>query len=161
MSNQQKGGSTVNTVWQLAEPLAASLGLSIWDVRFVKEGAEWFLRIFIDKPGGVFIDDCEAFSNAIDPVLDEADPISQSYYLEVSSPGVERELSRDFHFEACMGQKIRIRLIRPQDGRREFIGMLAAFDSPEVTLREEDGNERRFSLKEISRCRIVDDTLFG
>ena len=161
MANQQKGGSTVGIVWQLAEPLAEPLGLSIWDVRFVKEGASWYLRIYIDKPDGISIDDCEALSNAIDPVLDEADPISQSYYLEVSSPGIERELTRDFHFEARKGEKIRVRLIRPVDGKREFTGILAAFSSPEVTIREENGTERVFSLKEMSHCRIVDDNLFG
>lgn len=161
MANQQKGGSTVNIVWQLAEPLAEQLGLSIWDVRFVKEGASWYLRIFIDKPDGISIDDCEAFSGAIDPVLDEVDPISQSYCLEVSSPGIERELSRDFHFEACMGEKVRVRLIRPVDGKREFTGILTAFSSPDVTIREESGSERTFSLKDMSHCRIVDDHLFG
>ena len=93
MAKKEKG-NTVAAVWQIAQPIAESLGLELWDVRFVKEGADWFLRIFIDKEDGVSIDDCEAMSRAIDKPLDDADPISQSYCLEVSSPGVERELVR-------------------------------------------------------------------
>ena len=96
-----KGGNTVAAVWDIAAPIAEQLGLDIWDIRFVKEGADWFLRIFIDKDGGVTIEDCENMSRAMDAPLDEADPIPQSYCLEVSSPGVERELTRDSHFEAC------------------------------------------------------------
>ena len=95
-----KGGNTVAAVWDIAAPIAEQLGLDIWDIRFVKEGADWFLRIFIDKDGGVTIEDCENMSRAMDAPLDEADPIPQSYCLEVSSPGVERELTRDSHFEA-------------------------------------------------------------
>ena len=89
-----KGGNTVSKVAALAKPIAEELGLSLWDVRFVKEGAQYYLRIFIDKEGGVSVDDCERMSRAIDKPLDELDPIEQSYILEVCSPGIERELSR-------------------------------------------------------------------
>ena len=91
--------SIIAKVWDLAEPVARELGLSLWDVRFEKEGASYFLRILIDKEGGVDINSCEAMSRKIDPLLDEADPIPQSYYLEVWSAGMDRTLERDFHFE--------------------------------------------------------------
>ena len=94
----------------LALPLAEELSLRVWDIRFEKEGASWYLRIFIDKPGGVTIEDCEALSRAIDPVLDEADPISVPYYLEVSSPGLGRELTCPAHFEEMMGREVRVLL---------------------------------------------------
>lgn len=106
----------------LAEPLARQLGLRIWDVRFVKEGADWYLRVFIDRDGGVSIDDCVDLTRLLSPALDEADPIDQSYCLEVSSPGVERELTRPEHFEAYRGRAVTVRLIRPRDGQRDFTG---------------------------------------
>ena len=113
MASKGKGGSTVAAVTAIAQPIAERLGLRLWDVRFVKEGADWFLRVFIDKDGGVGIDDCVAMSHALDKPLDEADPIEQSYCLEVSSPGTDRELTRPAHFEACLGERVRARLIRP------------------------------------------------
>ena len=103
-----KGGNVVQAVWQIAEPIARELGLEIWDIRFLKEGADWFLRIFIDKEGGIDISDCENMSRAIDKPLDEADPIEQSYCLEVSSPGVERDLVRPEHFERYKGADIKV-----------------------------------------------------
>ena len=103
MAEKSKGGNTAAAVRALAEPIAAQLGLSVWDVTFTKEGAQWYLRIYIDKPDGVDIDDCERMTRAIDPVLDEADPIEDAYLLEVSSPGIERELTRADHFELCRG----------------------------------------------------------
>lgn len=93
MASKGKGGITVNTVWNIAQPIAESLGLELWDVRFEKEGADWFLRVFIDKDGGVSIDDCVDMSHALDKPLDEADPIEQSYCLEVCSPDW-REISK-------------------------------------------------------------------
>ena len=98
--------SIIETVWKLAEPIAEELGLKLWDVRFEKEGASYFLRIIIDKEGGVDINACEAMSRRLDPLLDEADPIPQSYYLEVWSAGMDRALERDFHFTETLGQKV-------------------------------------------------------
>ena len=127
-NNRKKGGNTVAQVWELAKPLAEELGLTLWDVRFVKEGAQWYLRIFIDKEDGVGIDDCVAMSHAIDKPLDELDPIHQAYCLEVCSPGIDRELVRPEHFEAFMGAPVRVRLIRPmEDGTREFLGLLLEY----------------------------------
>ena len=92
-------------VYQLIQSTVEAQGVHLWDVRFLKEGASWYLRVYIDKPGGITIDDCTQVSHAIDPVIDQADPIDLSYYLEVCSPGVERELTRPQHYEQFVGQK--------------------------------------------------------
>lgn len=103
-------GNTVSRVTEIITPYAHQLGLEIWDVRFAKEGTDWYLRIFIDKDGGISIDDCVDLTHAITKPLDEADPISQSYTLEVSSPGVERELTADAHFEKYIGSNVMVSL---------------------------------------------------
>ena len=113
-----------DTVYSLIEPAVLSLGITLWDVRFVKEGASHYLRIYIDKDGGVGIDDCVAVSHTVDPIIDEADPIDKQYYLEVCSPGVERELTRDWHYKACEGQNICVKLFSPIGGKKEFGGVL-------------------------------------
>ncbi len=151
-----KGGNTVAAVWEIAEPIAQELGLELWDIRFVKEGTDWFLRIIIDKDGGVGITDCENMSRAIDKPLDEADPIEQSYCLEVSSPGLERDLTRETHFEACKGEKIKVKMIRAVEGVREFSGILEDFDGKLITLRLEDGNAMCFEKKETSYIKLDD-----
>ncbi len=156
-----KGGNTVAAVRALAQPVAEALGLRLWDVRFLKEGATWYLRIFIDKPGGVSIDDCVDMTHALNPVLDEADPIEQAYCLEVSSPGIERELTRDEHFEAFRGAKIKVRTIRPVDGARDFNGTLEAFDDGQITLRTADGAGISFQKKEVSWVKLDDFEGFG
>lgn len=151
-----KGGNVSAAVWQIAEPVAAELGVEIWDIRFLKEGSDWFLRIFLDKDGGINIDDCEAFSRAIDTPLDELDPIEQSYCLEVSSPGLERELTRAEHFEKNIGNKIKIKLIRPVDGVREFSGILESADKSRFTLRLADGEAMDLGKKETSYIKLDD-----
>ncbi len=157
MASKGKGGSTVNTVWQIAEPIAESLGLELWDVRFEKEGADWFLRIFIDKADeAVSINDCVDMSHAIDKPLDEADPIEQSYCLEVCSPGVERDLKRDSHFEKFLGENIMVKLIRPIDGQREFKGTLASYDNGNFELCLEDGKKLMINKKEASYVKLDD-----
>ena len=102
----KKKGGVAERVREMAEPLARELGLSIWDVQFLKEGADWFLRIFIDKEDGVGIDDCVDMTHAIDPVLDREDPIPQEYTLEVSSPGINRKLVKPEHFAAFLGAPV-------------------------------------------------------
>lgn len=151
-----KGGNTVAAVRKIVEPIAQQLGLSIWDVRFVKEGTNWYLRIFIDKEGGVSIDDCVDMTHAINKPLDEADPIEQAYCLEVSSPGIERELTRDEHFEKCIGQKITVRTIRPIDGKRDFKGVLESYDNGNIGFRAEDGSGFVFGKKEVSFVKLDD-----
>ena len=109
----RNGKSIVETVWELAEPIAESLGCWLWDVEYVKEGARRVLRITIDSEEGITIEDCEKLHRAIDPVLDEADPIEEAYYLEVSSPGVERDLRTPAHVEACEGWNVEVKLYAP------------------------------------------------
>lgn len=156
MASKGKGGSTVKTVWEIAEPIAKNLGYELWDVRFEKEGADWFLRIFIDKEDGISINDCVDMSHAIDKPLDEADPIEQSYCLEVSSPGIERDLKRDSHFEKCEGEKIMVKLIRPVDGEREFKGILGKYENGAFELSLEDGRTLMINKKETSYVKLDD-----
>ena len=140
-----KKESVASKVEKLAIPIAQRLGLEIWDIEYVREGASWYLRIFIDKEGGVSIDDCENFSRAIDGPLDEADPIDRQYCLEVSSPGIERELKYDRHFASQMGKAVRVRLIRPGEGGiRELEGRLTGFDGAVITI---EGGEGPVSVK--------------
>ncbi|MBE6775657.1 MAG: ribosome maturation factor RimP [Ruminococcaceae bacterium] len=151
-----KGKNTVALVWEMAEPLAKELGLSIWDVRFLKEGADWYLRIFIDKQGGVSIDDCVDMTHAINKPLDESDPIEQAYFLEVSSPGVERDLVRDEHFTAYVGEKIKVKMIRPVEGKREFSGILEDYNDGNITIRMSDESGFTFTKKEASWIKADD-----
>ena len=151
-----KGGNTVKTVWDIVEPFATELGLRIWDVRFLKEGANWYLRIFIDKDGGVSIDDCVELTHAINKPLDEEDPIEQAYFLEVSSPGVERDLVRDEHFLSNIGEKIKVKMIRPVEGKREFSGVLESYEGGNITLRAEDESGITFTKKEASWVKLDD-----
>ncbi len=151
-----KGKNTVSLVWEIAEPLAQELGLKIWDVRFLKEGADWYLRIFIDKDGGVSIDDCVDMTHAINGPLDESDPIEQAYFLEVSSPGVERDLVRDEHFTAYVGEKIKVKMIRPVEGKREFSGILEDYNDGNITIRMSDESGFTFTKKEASWIKADD-----
>ena len=137
---EKLGKNIASRVRTLLTPTAESFGYSIWDVEYVKEGAEMVLRITIDKPEGITIDDCEAMHRAIDPILDEADPIENAYRLEVSSPGLERELSRPEHFAAAIGETVEVRLFAPLDGRRSVTGSLVAADDTSVTVEENGTN---------------------
>ncbi len=153
----EKKKNTVSVVWDLAEPIAKSLGLILWDVRFLKEGADWYLRIIIDKAGeSVGIEDCVAMSQALDAPLDEADPIACSYSLQVQSPGIERELTRDFHFTSNLGEKIMVRFIRAVDGVREFKGTLSDYENGTVTLLSADGRTMIFDKKDASWIKLDD-----
>ena len=126
--------SIVEVVTPLAEGVAQDLGYSVWDVDYVKEGTEWFLRIDIDKDGGVNIDDCERFSRTIDPILDEVNPIEDAYTLQISSPGLERVIKNDYHLEHCLGQKVCVRLYAPLNGIKEYVGILVGYTGDDVTL---------------------------
>ncbi|MDY6314339.1 MAG: ribosome maturation factor RimP [Clostridia bacterium] len=121
-------------VWDAAAPIAERFGCSIYDVEYAKEGQNYFLRVFIDKDGGVSTDDCEAVSRALDPVLDELDPIENAYFLEISSPGLDRKLSRPEHFEAAVGKSVDIKLFSPIDGSKEITGILCGFDGKNISL---------------------------
>ena len=139
-----------DVVAELAGPVVEAAGCSLWDVEYVKEAGEWFLRVYIDREGGVDLDACEAVSRPLSDLLDEADPIPNSYTFEVSSAGLERVLRRPEHFEKCMGQQVDVRLYRPVDGRREFTGALAGYENGAVLL--EDG--RRFDKKDVAQVRL-------
>lgn len=140
---QNKGSGIAETAREIAAPIAESFGVRIWDVRFLKEGAEWYLRIFIDKDGGVDINDCENVSRGVDPLLDEKDFISRNYILEVSSPGLERELTRDEHFEEYVGKDIKVRLIRPIEGLgKEFCGVLREVAGSDLTIEDYSGENQ-------------------
>ncbi|MCI5676239.1 MAG: ribosome maturation factor RimP [Clostridia bacterium] len=146
------GKNIPETVRALAEPVAATLSLSVWDVEFVKEGSRQVLRITIDKEGGVTIDDCEAMHRAMDPVLDEADPIATPYYLEISSPGVERELRTDAQLSAFVGATVRVRLFAPAAGTRNYQGeLLTPGTGGEIRIRNAEGE---FSFPRASVAKI-------
>ena len=154
--NNRPEGGVAAVCRDIAQPLADSLGLSIWDVRFVKEGADWYLRVMIDKPEGVDINDCVDLSHLLSPALDKADPIAQSYCLEVMSPGIERELTRPEHFEAFAGLPVTVRLIRPdENGEREFVGLLLAADD-DITIEDENETRHTFPRKSVAAVNAVD-----
>ena len=151
-----KGANTVQKVEEIVLPYAKELGLEIWNIVFKKEGSDWYLRIFIDKDGGVGINDCVDLTHAITKPIDEADPISQSYTLEVSSPGVERALTKDWHFKKYVGENVMLRLIRPKDGVKDFKGTLTAYDDGNITLKLQDDSELTVNKKETSFVKLDD-----
>lgn len=150
---KKNAGNTVAIVTEITKPITDSLGLTIWDIEFEKEGSIWILRIIIDKEGGVSVDDCEAVSRPIDAKLDELDPIEQSYCLEVSSAGIERRLSKEWHFAHCMGEKIVLRLIRPYNGEKEFIGELICYEENKVTIKTKK-DTYTFAISETAFIRL-------
>ena len=122
-------------VYDLALPVAEKMGLDIWDVEYLKEAGDWYLRVYIDKlDGGIFISDCENFSREMDPILDEADPIEGSYVFEVSSAGAERQLKRPSDFERFMGSNVEVKLYKAVDGRKSYQGTLSAYEDGKVSV---------------------------
>ena len=160
MADKKK--NTVAVVWDLAEPVAKSLGLILWDVRFLKEGTNYYLRIIIDREDRpVDIDDCVNMSHAIDQPLDEADPIEQSYSLQVQSPGIERDLVRDFHFEKNIGEKVMVRFIHAINSVREYKGILTSYDNGKVSVTLSNGEVLEFNKKDTSWIKLDDFGGFG
>lgn len=143
-------------VWQFAEPIVQEKGCSLWDVEYVREGGEWFLRLYIDKDGGVDIADCEAVSRAVDPILDEKDPIPDSYHFEVCSAGLERALKRPSDFEKYMGANVLVKLYRPRDGAKELKGVLTGYADGDVTV-EVAGSAVTLEKKEVALVRLYVD----
>ena len=157
---KQSGGNTAQRVEALVRPTVEGMGLRLWDVVFEKEGPDWYLRVLIDKTDGTTMDTdtCADVSHALDPILDEADPIEQSYYLEVGSPGLGRRLTRPEHYEQLKGQKCAAHLIRPDEqGRRDYAGILQGLDADgNVTLT--DGEESwTFPVKSAGYVKLCDD----
>ena len=142
-----------DAVTALAAPVAGELGLELWDVEYVREAGQWFLRVYIDKDGGVSINDCEALSKALDPLLDEADPIPDSYVFEVSSAGAERELKRPGDFARFMGSAVEVRLFRAVDGSKVHTGTLTGYENGNVTI-SSAGGPHIFEKAQVAQVRL-------
>ena len=140
-------------VTAFAQPVVESFGCRLWDVKYVREGSERYLRVFIDKDGGVDIDDCEKIHRALDPILDEKDPITESYHFEVSSAGLERALKRPGDFEQFMGSPVLVKLYRPRNGLKEIPGILRGYEDGKVTV--EAGKETiTFEKSQVALVRL-------
>lgn len=151
-----KGTSNiVSTVEKLIEPTVRELGFSLWDVEYVKEGATWYLRITIDSPDGVDLDGCEKVHRAIDPLLDDADPIEDPYHLEVSSPGLERVIRTPAHYLACIGEKIEVRLFKPINGTKVLTGVLSTDEKAEqITLTTDAGESVTIPRAMVAKANV-------
>jgi len=149
------GRGIAEQVRTLVTPVADELGYVIWEVEYVKEGADYVLRITIDNEAGITIDDCERMTHAVNPVIDAADPIEEAYLLEVSSPGIERELTRDEHFAACAGERVEVRLFAPVDGSRVWTGILGGLDGEGNVTVDVMGTTRTFARKDIAKIHTV------
>ncbi len=141
---------------ELLTPIAASNGVEIYDVEYVKEGSDFYLRAYIDKPEGVNIIDCENVSRALSDALDKEDFIPDAYILEVSSPGLGRTLKKDKHLAKSIGQEVELKLFKPIDKCKEFVGELVGFDTDTLTIRE-NGTDRTFNRPEIALIRLTID----
>ena len=140
-------------VAQFAEPVVQAHGCTLWDVEYVREGGEWFLRLYIDKDGGVDISDCEAISRAVDPILDEKDPVPDSYNFEVCSAGLERTLKRPGDFQQFLGSPITVKLYRPYNGLKELPAVLRGYEDGKVTV--EAGKETiTFEKSQVALVRL-------
>ncbi|NLU24834.1 MAG: ribosome maturation factor RimP [Clostridiales bacterium] len=140
-------------VAELAAPAAAEQGCTVWDVEYVGEAGQWYLRLYIDKDGGVDILDCEAISRKVSEALDQADPIEASYIFEVSSAGAERPLKRPSDFEKFMGAPVTLKTYQPRDGRKEFAGVLTGYENGSVRITV-GANELVFTKQEIALVRL-------
>lgn len=140
-------------VWELAEPAVQEQGCRIWDVEYVREAGQWYLRLYLDKDGGVDILDCENVSRKVSDLLDEIDPIEGSYIFEVSSAGAERQLKRPSDFEKFMGSPVLLKTYQNRDGRKEFAGVLKGYDGGAVVL-EMGTQELRFEKNEVAMVRL-------
>ncbi|HIV90816.1 MAG TPA: ribosome maturation factor RimP [Candidatus Eisenbergiella stercoravium] len=141
---------------ELLLPIAEENGVEIYDVEYVKEGGEWYLRAYIDREDGVNIQDCENVSRKLSDRLDEEDFIEEAYILEVSSPGLGRPLKKDRHLEKSLGKEVELRLYRPQEKQKEFEGILKAYDKDSVTLEIQE-EERKFAKSDIALIRLALD----
>jgi ribosome maturation factor RimP len=142
------------TVAEFAGPIVASHSFELVDVEFLKEGANWYLRIYIDKPGGITIDDCQVVSEEISDILDEKDPIDQSYFLEVSSPGLDRPLKKEADFERFKGELVEVKVFKPIDGRKVFEGELIGLIDNKIIINI-DGKDVEFDRDQVAMVRRV------
>lgn len=146
--------NTVELATELAQGLLREMEMTLWDVTYAKEGSVWILRYFVDKEGGINICQCEDFSRAIEKILDDADPVEQGYTLEVSSPGVERELTHDWHYAQCVGEVLHVRLIRAADGKRDFFGELLRYQDGVMTLALDEDTQMELKRDEAAFVRL-------
>lgn len=142
---------------ELLLPIASANGVEIYDIEYVKEGSDWYLRAYIDKEGGVNINDCEAVSRALSDELDRTDFISDAYILEVSSPGLGRTLKKDKHLQKSIGMDVEVKTYKPVNGSKEFAGVLKSFDAEAITLETEDSEELALLRSDIAAIRLAFD----
>lgn len=136
-----------------AKPTVEAQGCQLWDVEYVREAGQWYLRVYIDREGGVSIDDCEAVSRALDPILDEKDPITDSYIFEVSSAGLDRQLKKPEHFAGFIGEEVEVRLYKPIDGAKQHTGTLISYDNGDVTI-SVNGQNTTFTKDQVAAVRL-------
>lgn len=151
-----KGDTYVARTEELLKPIVEANGLTIYDVEYIKEGSEWYLRAYIDKPGGIHIDDCVVVSRAMSELLDEDEFIQDGYIFEVSSPGLGRTLKKDKHLDCSMGEEIEIRTYKAINKQKEFVGLLKSYDSNSITIETED-EDIVFSRADVARVRLALD----
>ena len=150
-----KEKNTEQKVLTIVEPILKEKALELADLEFVKEGPNWYLRVYIDKEGGVTIEDCESVSRILEKKLDEVDPIEQAYILEISSPGIDRPLKKPEHFQKYIGEVIDIKLYKPLNGKKEYQGELKHFENGVITIIDEYENEIEFVQKETASVRLA------
>ena len=150
-------GSVAERARQILEKPINGAGYDVWDVEYIKEGAEWHLVVTIDSPDGIDLNACEKVHMLIDPILDEYDPVPDSYNLDVSSPGIERNLRTKEHFSKCAGEKITVRLFKPLDGSKQHTGILLESDDPDYVNIENNGKITVIPFEYISKANVVFD----
>ncbi len=157
-TNARPAKNIAGKVKELLEPTITGMGYILWDVEYVKEGAEWFLRITLDSEEGININDCEKVHMEISPMLDEADPIEGAYRLEVSSPGIERDLKNPMHYKACIGWDVEVKLFTAFEGRKSIKGIFANYDEENNAFTiNENGNDIILEKNMVSKIKTVYD----
>lgn len=159
VKHKRASKNVVAVVTEALKPVINDLGYSVWDIEYVKEGADWFLRFTIDHENGIDINDCEKVHRTIDPMLDELDPIEDAYHLEVSSPGLERDVKYDWHYEVLIGEKLELRLFAPIDAcpaKKSLVGILRAYSDGNITI-EIDGTDIIVPHAAVSKAKTVYD----
>lgn len=147
-------------VEEMAAPICEERGLRVYDVEYKKEGPDWFLRVFLYGEDGVGLEDCETVSRALSDVLDKEDPIEAAYCLEVSSPGLERVLTRDWHFESAIGETVEIRFYAPRDGKKKLTGILKAYNKETITVETEGGEDLCLEMDKVAKVQTLFDGKF-
>lgn len=142
---------------RLVEPILARNRFELYDIEYVKEGGNWYLRVYIDKEGGITVDDCELVSRELSDLLDQEDFIPESYILEVSSPGLGRQLKKDKHFERSIGEEVEIKLYKPLNKQKEWVGILTGFDDNVIKIQIDDQNVMEIPRKDIAVVRLTID----